>query len=258
VTLVLGDVGLIAWRSARRTVRQPANVIAPLVFPLVLLALNSNGLQSATRIPGFPTDSFLSFFLPFTFIQGALFAALTAGTDLARDIDTGFLNRLALTPLHGTALLLGQLGGALSQALIQSLIYLGIGIVLGVHVVSGAGGIVLLVLLALTISAAFGSVGIWIALRTGSGEAVQAQFPVLFFLIILSSMNLPRNLIETDWFRAVATANPVSYMIEGLRSLIIEGWNAQALGLGFGIAGLTVGFAMALAALELRKQMART
>jgi len=258
VTLVLGDVGLIAWRSARRTVRQPANVVAPLVFPLVLLALNSNGLQSATRIPGFPTDSFLSFFLPFTFIQGALFAALTAGTDLARDIDTGFLNRLALTPLHGTALLLGQLGGALSQALIQSLIYLGIGIVLGVHVVSGAGGIVLLVLLALTISAAFGSVGIWIALRTGSGEAVQAQFPVLFFLIILSSMNLPRNLIETDWFRGVATANPVSYMIEGLRSLIIEGWNLQALALGFGISITTFVAGMTLSAFALRKRMART
>jgi ABC-2 type transport system permease protein len=258
VTLVLGDVGLIAWRSARRTVRQPANVVAPLVFPLVLLALNSNGLQSATRIPGFPTDSFLSFFLPFTFIQGALFAALTAGTDLARDIDTGFLNRLALTPLHGTALLLGQLGGALSQALIQSLIYLGIGIVLGVHFVSGAGGIVLLVLLALTISAAFGSVGIWIALRTGSGEAVQAQFPVLFFLIILSSMNLPRNLIETDWFRGVATANPVSYMIEGLRSLIIEGWNLQALALGFGISITTFIAGMTLSAFALRKRMART
>ena len=252
------QVYLLGRRSVVRTLRQPANVVAPLVFPLVLLALNSNGLQSATRIPGFPTDSFLSFFLPFTFIQGALFAALTAGTDLARDIDTGFLNRLALTPLHGTALLLGQLGGALSQALIQSLIYLGIGIVLGVHVVSGAGGIVLLVLLALTISAAFGSVGIWIALRTGSGEAVQAQFPVLFFLIILSSMNLPRNLIETDWFRGVATANPVSYMIEGLRSLIIEGWNLQALALGFGISITTFVAGMTLSAFALRKRMART
>jgi len=258
VTAALNDVGLIAWRSARRTVRQPANVIAPLVFPLVLLALSSKGLESATRIPGFPTDSFLAFFLPFTFIQGALFAALTAGTDLARDIDTGFLNRLALTPLHGTALLLGQLGGALSQALIQSLIYLGVGTVLGVHVASGPVGILVLVLLALMVSAAFGALGIWIALRTGSGEAVQAQFPVLFFLIILSSMNLPRNLIETDWFRTVATINPVSYMIEGLRSLIIEGWNLQALALGFGISIVAFICGMSLSAFALRKRMART
>jgi ABC-2 type transport system permease protein len=258
VNVAVRDVGLIAWRSVRRTVRQPANVIAPLSFPLILLAINSNGLRAATHLRGFPTDSFVSFFLPFAFIQGALFAAMTAGTDLARDIDTGFLNRLALTPLRGTGLLAGQLGGAMAQALAQALVYLGVGLVLGVHFASGVQGILVLIVLALTVGAAWGSIGIWIALRTGSGEAVQSQFPILFFFIIISSMNLPRNLIEADWFRIAATLNPVSYMIEGLRSLIIEGWDAQALALGFGFATLAVGIAMALAALELRKRMART
>jgi ABC-2 type transport system permease protein len=258
VSLALDDVGLIAWRSVRRTVRQPANVIAPLTFPIVLLAINSSGLRAATHIPGFPTDSFVSFFLPFAFIQGALFAAMTAGTDLARDIDTGFLNRLALTPLRGTGLLAGQLGGAMAQALVQALVYLGVGLALGARFASGLDGIAVLVVLALTIGAAWGAVGIWIALRTGSGEAVQSQFPILFFFIIISSMNLPRNLIEADWFRTLATINPVSYMIEGLRSLIIEGWDAEALTLGFGVAILTVMIAMSLAAVELRKRMART
>jgi ABC-2 type transport system permease protein len=252
------DVALIASRSVRRTVRQPANVIAPLTFPILLLAINSNGLRAATHLRGFPTDSFVSFFLPFAFIQGALFAAMTAGTDLARDIDTGFLNRLALTPLRGTGLLVGQLGGAMAQALVQALVYLGVGLALGVHFASGVQGMVVLIALALTIGAAWGAIGIWIALRTGSGEAVQSQFPILFFFIIISSMNLPRNLIEADWFRTAATLNPVSYVIEGLRSLIIVGWDAQALALGFGFAILAVGLAMALAGLELRKRMART
>jgi ABC-2 type transport system permease protein len=252
------DIGLIAWRSLRRTVRQPANVIAPLTFPVLLLAINSNGLRAATHLPGFPTHSFVSFFLPFAFIQGALFAALTAGTDLARDIDTGFLNRLALTPLRGTGLLVGQLGGAMGQALAQALVYLGVGLALGVHFASGVQGIVVLIVLALTVGAAWGSVGIWIALRTGSGEAVQSMFPVLFFFIIISSMNMPRNLIEANWFRIAATLNPVSYMIEGLRSLVIEGWDAQALALGFGFALLGGVIAMTLAAFELRKRMART
>src|SRR5206468_1925525 len=114
------------------------------------------------------------------------------------------------------------------------------------------------VALALTVGAAWGAIGIWIALRTGSGEAVQSQFPILFFFIIISSMNLPRNLIETEWFRTLATLNPVSYMIEGLRSLIIQGWNAQALALGFGFSLLAMVAAMALSAVELRKRMART
>ena len=258
MSLATHDVGLIAWRSVRRTVRQPANVIAPLTFPILLLAINSNGLRAATRLPGFPTHSFVSFFLPFAFIQGALFAAMTAGTDLARDIDTGFLNRLALTPMRGAGLLAGQLGGALAQALAQALVYLGVGLALGVHFASGVQGMAVLVVLAVTIGAAWGSVGIWIALRTGSGEAVQSQFPFMFFFVIISSMNLPRNLIEADWFRTAATLNPVSYLIEGLRSLIIEGWDAQALALGFGFGILAVTCAMALAGLELRKRMART
>jgi ABC-2 type transport system permease protein len=253
----LREVAVIAWRSIRRTLRQPSNAIV-LVFPLMLMAVNSNGLKAATHLPGFPTRSFLAFFIPFTFIQGALFAASTAGTELGRDIDTGFLNRLALTPLRGSALLVGHLGGALAQTFIQALVYLGVGLLFGVRFVSGVAGMATLILLALCIGAGFASAGIWIALRTGSGEAVQAQIPVLFFLLFISSMNMPRNLIEVHWFRVAATLNPVSYMIEGMRSLVIEGWNGQALALGFGLSLAFVMVAMTASSFALRKRMART
>jgi ABC-2 type transport system permease protein len=251
------EVGAIAWRSIRRTFRQPANAIV-LVFPLMLMAVNSNGLKAATHLPGFPTTSFLAFFIPFTFIQGALFAASTAGTELGRDIDTGFLNRLALTPLRGSALLVGHLGGALAQTFIQALVYLGVGLLFGVRFASGVAGMATLILLALCIGAGFASAGIWIALRTGSGEAVQSQIPVLFFLLFISSMNMPRNLIEVHWFRVAATLNPVSYMIEGMRSLVIQGWNGQALALGFGLSLAFVMLAMTASSFALRKRMART
>jgi ABC-2 type transport system permease protein len=71
-------------------------------------------------------------------------------------------------------------------------------------------------------------------------------------------MNLPRNLIEVGWFRDLATANPVSYMIEALRSLVIEGWNAQALALGFAFTVALILGAMLLASRQLRVRMART
>ena len=253
----LREVAAVAWRSIRRTLRQPANAIV-LVFPLMLMAVNSNGLRAATHLPGFPTRSFLAFFIPFTFIQGALFAASTAGTELGRDIDTGFLNRLALTPLRGSALLVGHMGGALAQTFIQALVYLGVGLLFGVRFASGVPGMATLILLALCIGAAFAGAGIWIALRTGSGEAVQSQFPVLFFLLFISSMNMPRNLIEVHWFRVAATLNPVSYMIEGMRSLVIQGWNGQALALGFGLSLAFVMLAMTASSRALRKRMART
>src|SRR6059036_2777605 len=145
---VLADqVFLLARRSVVRTIRQPANVIAPLLFPLMLLAVNSGGLEAETRLPGFPTSSFVAFALAVPFIQGALFATMNAGTDLARDIQTGFLNRLSLTPMRGVALLAGQLGGVVTLGIVQAVVYLSVGLIVGVRLESGiVGGIVLIIL----------------------------------------------------------------------------------------------------------------
>ena len=255
---LLRQIALIARRSLVRTMRQPGVLIPPLTLPLMLMALNSNGLRAATHLPGFPTRSFLAFFIPFSFIQGALFASAIAGTDLAKDINTGFMNRLALTPMRGSALLLGQLGGAIGLGVIQAVLYLCVGIAAGVKIQSGVAGAVLILLLATLVCSGFGALGLWMALRTGSTEGVQAQFPLLFFFTFVSSMNLPRNLIEVAWFRDVATANPVSYMIEGIRSLVIQGWNTEALALGFGVAGSLLFASMTLSARALRVRMART
>ena len=88
-------------------------------------------------------------------------------------------------------------------------------------------------------------------MRTGSTEAVQGLFPVFFVFLFLSSMNIPRNLISTTWFRWVATANPVSYLIEAVRSLVIQHWRWETIGLGFAVgAGMSlIGFALATHAL---------
>jgi ABC-2 type transport system permease protein len=250
-TLVV-QIGYLARRSVVRTIRQPAAIFFPLAFPVLLLAVNSGGLKAETKLPGFPTDSFLGFALAVPFIQGGLFATGNAGIDVAKDIQTGFLNRLALTPMRGTALLLGQLGGVMALGLIQALFYLAIGLVFGVHLASGILGGFVMVALAALIALGFAAFGAFAALRTGSTEAVNGIFPVFFVFLFISSMNIPRNLMSTDWFRWFATINPVSYLIEGMRSLIITGWDGQALGLAFGIGG---GVAAAAA---LPQRMART
>lgn len=252
------QVGAIAGRSVRRTLRQPAMAIPPLLFPVMLMLVNAAGLEPSTELPGFPTDSFLAFALAVPFIQGALFSTMNAGTDLARDIQTGFLNRLSLTSMRGTALIAGLLAGAVVLGLLQASFYVAVGLIIGVDFASGALGILVLFLFAAVISVSFGALGVFLALRTGSGEAIQGLFPLLFVFLFLSSMNLPRNLIEIQWFRTVATINPVSYLIEGLRSLIITGWDAQALLLGFGLATGIAVVALAAASVALRGRLARS
>lgn len=225
-----------------------------MVFPLFLLAVNTGGLESAARLPGFPADSYLDFALAFAFMQGALFAVSNGGGDLAKDIQTGFLNRLALTPLRTSALLAGQLAGVAVIGVLQSLLYLAVGLVAGVSIQAGVAGALVLLALSLMVVVGFGGLGVLFALRTGSGEAVQGLFPLFFVTVFLSSAAFPRHLIEADWFRIIATYNPVSYFIEGMRSLVIVGWDEQALALGFGlaIALMVVGLVGASVALRLR------
>ncbi|HVL31226.1 MAG TPA: ABC transporter permease [Solirubrobacteraceae bacterium] len=252
------QVGLIAGRSVRRIVRQPAQLVFPIAFPLSLLAVNASGLDAATKLPGFPSASYLDFALAIPFMQGALFAALNGGQDLARDIESGFLDRLSLTPMSGAALLAGQLGGALFMGVVSAVIYLAVGLAFGVGIAAGAAGALVLLALAITISFAFACFGTFVALRAGTGEAVQGFFPLFFVLLFLSSAFFPRDLIEQDWFRTVATYNPVSYMVEGVRSLVIAGWDAPALLQAFGLSAVAIVGFLALSSRALRTRLQRT
>ena len=252
------QVSQLARRSVLRTLRQPAQIVPALIFPLFLLAVNSGGLKDATNLPGFPTDSYLTFALAVPFMQGALFSVMNSGTDLARDIETGFLNRLALTPLRGAALLSGLLAGTLVLGLIQGVVYLSVGLIAGAELAAGAGGALMIIALGMTVTVAFGTIGLFLALRTGTGEAIQGLFPVFFVFLFLSSMALPLELIQTDWYRAIATANPVSYLLQAFRSLLIEGWEIGELALGFGIAAAIFLIGMTAASAALKTRLVRT
>jgi ABC-2 type transport system permease protein len=233
-------------------------IVPSIIFPLFLFAVNSSGLNAATQIPGFPTDSYLTFALAVPFVQGALFATMNSGQSLAEDIENGFFNRLALTPMRGAALIAGQLGGQIVIGAIQATVFLAVGLAAGAHFEAGILGIPVLLCLSVLISIGFGGIGMWMAIRTGSGEAVQGLFPLMFALLFFSSISLPRNLIQEDWFRAIATINPVSYLIEGVRSLMVVGWDAEALALAFGVAIALIVGSITVASFALRERMVRT
>ncbi|HEY2636920.1 MAG TPA: ABC transporter permease [Solirubrobacteraceae bacterium] len=250
------------WHLARRallkTLRQPFQVFPVIFFPAMLLAVNASGLAKATAIPGFPTDSYISFAIAVAFIQGGMFAMINTGTNLAEDIETGFFNRLALTPLRRVAMIGGLLIGVGLMGALQSVIYVVIGLIAGAHLAAGFGGALVVVVLGALVAVALGALGCFAALRTGSGEAVQGLFPLFFVFIFLSSSNLPRDLIKTGWFHTVADWNPISYLLEGIRSLWIFGWDGTALWRGFAVALALLAAALLLAGSALRTRLQRT
>lgn len=252
------QITAIMARSVRSVFRRPAALMPSIIFPVILLAVNSAGLKSAVNLPNFPAESYLAFAITVPFMQSALFATNSAGAAIAEDIELGFLNRLALTPMRGTALVLGQLAGATAVAVIAACFYLTVGLIAGVRMETGIPGAIILILLSVTTATAFASIGAYAALKTGSSEVIQSLFPLMFITFFLSSINLPRDLIEIDWFRTLATWNPVSYLIEGMRSLVITGWDAQALGTGFAVALAILSVSLFGCSRALRLRLVRT
>jgi ABC-2 type transport system permease protein len=252
------QVASLARRSMLKTLRQPFQIFPVVFFPAMLLAVNASGLRAATHLPGFPTSSYISFAIAVAFIQGGMFALINTGTNLAEDIESGFFNRLALTPMRRVSLIAGLLLGVAALGALQSAVYVLIGVIAGAHVAAGGWGVVVLIGLGALAATGFGSLGCVAALRTGSGEAVQGLFPLFFVFIFLSSSNLPRNLLRTGWFHTVATWNPISYLIEGFRSLYIVGWDATALARSIAVAGGMLALGLLLVAGAMRARLQRT
>lgn len=248
----------LARRVIARTLRQPVIIVPAFVFPLFIFAVVSSGGSGVTEVKGFPTDSYVTFLLGSTLVQAATSASTLAGNALGSDISTGFLRRLVLTPLNVSTLLAAQLSGVAMLGLAQGTVYLLVGLAFGASVKAGVAGALVLLAVTLLMVLAFAAIGQLTAVLTGSAEQVQALVAVTLALMFMSSMMIPRDLIDKDWFKTVATYNPMSYLVEAPRSLLVSGWDGEALALGCGIAGGALVLALIATAVSLRRRFVRT
>ena len=97
----------------------------------------------------------------------------------------------------------------------------------GADVSAGIRGIVAMIISGALISLAVGALMSSVALKTGSSEAVQGTFPLLFILLFFSSAFFPRETM-TGVYKTIAGLNPISHLVEGLRALSLEGFTASA------------------------------
>jgi len=220
VTVALEQIFQLGRRSVVRTARQPANIVGPMIFPMMLLAVNSGGLKAETRLPGFPTHSFVAFALAVPFIQGALFATINAGTDLARDIQTGFLSRLALTRCGASPCSPASSAAWSRSASCKPASTWSSGSRSRAAGLGDRRRLRPAPLRRARHPRLRGIRDVRSALRRLRRDGAEL-FPAFFVFLFISSMNVPRNLIGVRWFHDAATVNPVSYLIECVRSLII-------------------------------------
>lgn len=248
----------LARRSIARSARQPQVLIPSIIFPLIMMAILSDAGSQATKIKGFPTKSYITFLLASILVQGAVNGTTVAGQLLAGDLETGFVDRILLTPVRQSLLMFAQLIGVAIVGLIGAVVFLLVGLVFGVNVKTGVPGAFALIGVTLLLVLAFGAIGLLGAAVTRSPAQVQGLFALFLGLLFMSSMLMPRNLLKAGWFKTIATYNPMSYLVEAPRSLLITGWDGQALalGCGFALVGLVLGLASCWVVLRHRMERA--
>ncbi|NND76514.1 MAG: ABC transporter permease [Ilumatobacter sp.] len=221
------------WALSRRSMlalfRQPSLVIPSLVFPLFFAALGTASYSRATALPGFPeVDSYLDFALAGAVVQGILFGSTVGATALATDIENGFFDRLLASPSTRTGIIVGRMAGGMAYGAFQTAFFVVVLLPFGLTVQGGVPGVLGLVVAGIFLALAVGALMASMALLTGSSEAVQGSFPLLFIALFFSSAFFPRETMS-GVYADLADLNPVSYLVEGMRDLVIEGVSASAL-----------------------------
>ncbi len=217
----------LGLRSIRQTFRRPQLVSPIIVFPTLLLAIQTGGAGAAIHLPGFPpVQSFLQFMLAGAMMQSLMLAGNSGGIALAIDIEIGFTDRLFAAPISRFTIVLGRLAGTAALGLLSALWFLAIGLIFGAEIQGGVPGALIAIVLVTTAALAVGGIVAAIALRTGSASVVQGLFPLVLVVLFLSSAFFPENLMIQP-ARTIAEYNPLSLVVNGIRNPMISGISAS-------------------------------
>jgi len=222
------DILHLIERSLRNTLRNPAAVVPNIAISVFFLFVYNAGLSSVANLPGF-AGSYLGFILPVSIVTAAIGGAGYAGQALIRDIESGYWVKLLLTPTRRLALVWGPMFAGAVLLVVQVVLIIGLGLILGLKPATGALGLVGVVLFAFLWGMAFAGYSDFIALRTRNAAAAQAGTFAFFPLIFLSTTFVPKELIGAGWLKTAASINPTTHVFEAMRALLLVGWSARPL-----------------------------
>jgi ABC-type multidrug transport system permease subunit len=248
-------VGALGMRAVRQTFRRPQLMAPILLFPTLLLAVQTGGAGAAVDLPGFPrVNGFLDFMLAGAMMQSLMLAGNSGGIAMAVDLEMGFTDRLFAAPIPRFAIVLGRLAGSAALGVLSAVWFIALGLIFGARIEDGVGGGLLVIVLVTLSATAVGGLGAAIALRTGRASVVQGLFPLVLVLLFVSSAFFPQQLM-VEPAKTIADYNPLSLVVEGLREPIIAHVNGGQIGAALlSISGITV-LGLTASALALRRRL---
>ena len=232
------DLSTVAKRAIRLALREPEAIIPGILIPLFFFIVNVGALSDISDFVG--VGDYKAFQLPVAIVFAV--TGISRATSLVTDIQSGYFDRLLISPVSRRALLLGLMVADFLVVVALSIPVIILGLALGVNFVTGPLGIIAFVLLAALWGVAFTGFPYAIALKTGNPGAVNSSFLLFFPFAFLTTTFLPQEAL-TGWLATVATYNPVTYLLEGLRTITSVGWEADkilpAIGAIIGVALLS-------------------
>ncbi|MGD9933012.1 MAG: ABC transporter permease [Dehalococcoidia bacterium] len=223
---LIRDSFILMLRSLRESARQPAIEVGNLFIPLFFFAVTVGAISSISE-GAFGVKNFTGFQLPVAMLQ-AIAGSAVAGAGLVTDIQKGYFDKLALTPTPRPSLVLGRMLADAVRAIVLVAVIIAVGLLTGAGMESGPLGAVVLLLMAACFSLAYTGFAVSLALKTASNQAVQLSFLLFFPLLFLAPTLAPKE-VFTGWLEFLATINPVTYILEGSRSLVLDGWEPDRL-----------------------------
>jgi ABC-2 type transport system permease protein len=224
------QITMMTWRNLVVIRRTPASVIPGLMISVFFLFIYEASLSGAATF-FLAGQSYLAFILPVSIISASLSGSGLAGQYIVRDIENGYFDKLLLTPISRIALLSGPVFAGAFMLAVQTALILGVAMLMGLESATGFAGILAVLGFGLLLGTGFAGFGVSVALLTGSAAATSGASFAFFPLTFLTATFVPINLLE-GWLKTAAEWNPITYVLQATRSILLEGWNWEYIGQG--------------------------
>ena len=248
------QIALVTWRNLLTIFRTPSALMPPIVISVFFLVIYESTLGGAAAfIPNLSGNSYLGFILPLSIVSSALSGAGIAAQNLVRDIESGYFDKLLLTPISRVALLLGPILAGSFILGMQAIIVITVALIMGLESATGLGGLLFVVGLAVLLGTGFAGFTVSAALGSGSAAATQGASFIFFPPTFLTASFVPLDLLD-GWLKTAARLNPITYVLEAMRTTLNTGWDSTAIWQGVAACLLlgTAMYALAVYALRVR------
>jgi ABC-type multidrug transport system permease subunit len=217
------SVALVLWRRSLNEILRVRGALLPATIAPVIFMLGITGqFGRLTGLHGFPTESYISWIVPLSCLQGAGFAGAAVGSNLARDIELGWFDRLLVAPVPRPLLIVGPILGAMSRSMVPATVVLIVGLLIGADLTGGVPGLIALYAAAAGFCATAALWGVFMAVTFRTQQAGPLMQQGVFLLVFLSTAYTPLVLLH-GWLGSVAHLNPVTHVLEMARQATVEG-----------------------------------